>query len=147
VAQVPPQLRAAFLDAVDAGRVRSMQNKSMPAAPLHRAGALLLGDAFNMRHPLTGKWPRRAERPRCCWRVIALLLAEFAPAVRPLSPWHSFDTLASSVFRLCFESPVDSVHEPRRAARLGWQSVRLHSLPRAAPGVTPEGRAGAQAAA
>ena len=56
---MPGQLRAAFLDAVDAGRVRTMQNKSMPAAPLHRAGALLLGDAFNMRHPLTGA-PRTA---------------------------------------------------------------------------------------
>lgn len=43
VVQVPEQLRAAFLQAVDAGCVRSMQNKSMPAAPLHRPGALLLG--------------------------------------------------------------------------------------------------------
>ncbi len=34
-----------------------VQNKSMPAAPLHRPGALLLGDAFNMRHPLTGQKP------------------------------------------------------------------------------------------
>jgi squalene monooxygenase len=53
-AQVPAQLQEAFLGAVGAGRVRSMQNKLMPAAPLHRPGALLLGDAFNMRHPLTG---------------------------------------------------------------------------------------------
>ena len=52
--QVPEQLREAFLAAVDQGRIRSMQNKLMPAAPLHRPGALLLGDAFNMRHPLTG---------------------------------------------------------------------------------------------
>ena len=52
--QVPAQLRDAFLAAVDQGRIRSMQNKLMPAAPLHRPGALLLGDAFNMRHPLTG---------------------------------------------------------------------------------------------
>ena len=51
---MPAKLRAAFLEAVESGRVRTMQNKSMPAAPLHRAGALLLGDAFNMRHPLTG---------------------------------------------------------------------------------------------
>ena len=51
---MPEQLRAAFLAAVEAGRVRSMRNKLMPAAPLHRPGALLLGDAFNMRHPLTG---------------------------------------------------------------------------------------------
>ena len=52
--QVPQQLRAAFEAAVHAGRMRSMQNKQMPAAPLHCPGALLLGDAFNMRHPLTG---------------------------------------------------------------------------------------------
>ena len=31
-----------------------MANRSMPAAPLPTPGALLLGDAFNMRHPLTG---------------------------------------------------------------------------------------------
>ena len=43
VPQVPPQLRDAFLQAISDGRVRSMQNKCMPAAPLHRPGALLLG--------------------------------------------------------------------------------------------------------
>ncbi len=52
--QVPKQLREPFLEAVRAGRIRSMQNKLMPAAPIHTPGALLLGDAFNMRHPLTG---------------------------------------------------------------------------------------------
>ena len=53
--QVPKQLRESFLEAVKAGRIRSMQNKLMPAAPIHTPGALLLGDAFNMRHPLTGQ--------------------------------------------------------------------------------------------
>lgn len=53
--QVPKQLRSAFVEAIEAGRIRSMQNKLMPAAPIHRPGALLLGDAFNMRHPLTGE--------------------------------------------------------------------------------------------
>lgn len=52
--QVPPQLRASFEAAVHAGRIRSMQNKQVTCAPLHQPGALLLGDAFNMRHPLTG---------------------------------------------------------------------------------------------
>lgn len=52
--QLPKQLRAPFLDAVAGNRIRSMQNKLMPARPLHQPGALLLGDAFNMRHPLTG---------------------------------------------------------------------------------------------
>lgn len=31
-----------------------MPNRSMPAYPLPTPGALLMGDAFNMRHPLTG---------------------------------------------------------------------------------------------
>ena len=31
-----------------------MQNRSMAANPLPTPGALLLGDSFNMRHPLTG---------------------------------------------------------------------------------------------
>lgn len=31
-----------------------MPNRSMPANPHPTPGALLLGDAFNMRHPLTG---------------------------------------------------------------------------------------------
>merc|ERR1711904_581675 len=44
----------AFLDAVSEGRVRSMQNKLMPAEVFVQPGALMLGDAFNMRHPLTG---------------------------------------------------------------------------------------------
>ena len=46
-----------MLEAIESGRVRSMLNKTMPAAPLHQPGALLLGDAFNMRHPLTGTHP------------------------------------------------------------------------------------------
>jgi len=31
-----------------------MPNKQMPSAPICQPGALLLGDSFNMRHPLTG---------------------------------------------------------------------------------------------
>lgn len=31
-----------------------MPNRSMPASPYPTPGALLMGDAFNMRHPLTG---------------------------------------------------------------------------------------------
>ncbi|RXH87561.1 hypothetical protein DVH24_034461 [Malus domestica] len=36
------------------GNIRTMQNKSMPATPVPTPGAILLGDALNMRHPLTG---------------------------------------------------------------------------------------------
>lgn len=52
--KVPPQLNEAFLNAVERGNIRTMPNRSMPAAPHPTPGALLMGDAFNMRHPLTG---------------------------------------------------------------------------------------------
>jgi squalene monooxygenase len=53
--QVPPELLyASFIAVIDKGNIRSMPNKSMSAAPYPTPGALLMGDAFNMRHPLTG---------------------------------------------------------------------------------------------
>ncbi|OSX76193.1 hypothetical protein BU14_0203s0004 [Porphyra umbilicalis] len=52
--QLPDGLRAPFEAAVAAGGWRTMPNRTMVAAPAVRPGALLLGDAFNMRHPLTG---------------------------------------------------------------------------------------------
>jgi squalene monooxygenase len=51
---LPVQLRPAFLHALDVRRVRSMPNREMPGQPYKMRGALLLGDAFNCRHPLTG---------------------------------------------------------------------------------------------
>ncbi|XP_020579137.1 squalene monooxygenase-like [Phalaenopsis equestris] len=54
VRQIPSQLRDVFIAAVDKGKIRTMPNRSMPADPHPTPGALLMGDAFNMRHPLTG---------------------------------------------------------------------------------------------
>ncbi|KAA8545717.1 hypothetical protein F0562_020833 [Nyssa sinensis] len=53
--QIPRELYCAFMSAIDEGNIRTMPNRSMPAAPYPTPGALLLGDAFNMRHPLTGR--------------------------------------------------------------------------------------------
>ncbi|KAF5733252.1 squalene epoxidase [Tripterygium wilfordii] len=52
--QVPRELYDAFLRAIEKGNIRTMPNRSMPASPYSTPGALLIGDAFNMRHPLTG---------------------------------------------------------------------------------------------
>lgn len=52
--QVPPELYTSFVEAVEKGRIRMMPNRSMAASPYPTPGALLMGDAFNMRHPLTG---------------------------------------------------------------------------------------------
>ncbi|KAF5189424.1 Squalene monooxygenase [Thalictrum thalictroides] len=52
--QIPHELYDSFLAAIEKGSIRTMPNRSMPAAPHPTPGALLMGDAFNMRHPLTG---------------------------------------------------------------------------------------------
>ena len=52
--QLPKQLQGPFMAAVEKGDIRSMPNRTMPALPRPTPGALLMGDAFNMRHPLTG---------------------------------------------------------------------------------------------
>ncbi|KAM1915988.1 hypothetical protein ACFX13_035772 [Malus domestica] len=52
--QVPPELYTAFLVAIDKGNIKTMPTRSMPATASHTPGALLMGDAVNMRHPITG---------------------------------------------------------------------------------------------
>ncbi|XP_074312663.1 squalene monooxygenase SE1-like [Silene latifolia] len=52
--QVPAELYEAFVAAVDEGNIRTLPNRSMPATLQRMPGALLVGDAFNMRHPFTG---------------------------------------------------------------------------------------------
>lgn len=54
VPQVPEQFQRPLLQALRKGRSRMMPNRVMPAASAVVPGALLLGDSFNMRHPLTG---------------------------------------------------------------------------------------------
>ncbi|EMD31553.1 hypothetical protein CERSUDRAFT_119603 [Gelatoporia subvermispora B] len=56
--QLPQALHKPIEDSLARERLRRMPNSFLPPAPQHsmrtRPGALLLGDAWNMRHPLTG---------------------------------------------------------------------------------------------
>ena len=55
VPQLPAALHLPIQNALDAERLRRMPNSFLP--PVEQGatcGALLLGDAWNMRHPLTG---------------------------------------------------------------------------------------------
>lgn len=47
--QLPEYLQECFLKALEKECLRSMPNSYLPAAPVPRKGALLLGDALNMR--------------------------------------------------------------------------------------------------
>lgn len=51
---LPPAVRPSALAAVESGKLRSMPNSWLP--PTHQVprGMVVLGDAINMRHPLTG---------------------------------------------------------------------------------------------
>lgn len=51
---LPAEMHLAFLDAVEEGDFKVMPNHYMPGKPYIGSGAILLGDALTMRHPLTG---------------------------------------------------------------------------------------------
>jgi squalene monooxygenase len=51
---VPASIRPSFKRAIEAGKLRSMPNSFLPPATQKTPGLLVLGDALNMRHPLTG---------------------------------------------------------------------------------------------
>jgi squalene monooxygenase len=51
---LPAETQPAFRRAVDAGKFRSMPNSWLPPSTQKSPGLIMLGDAMNMRHPLTG---------------------------------------------------------------------------------------------
>ena len=63
-------IQDAFLEAVETGRIRSMPNSFLPPAAVEKPGVLVLGDAFNMRHPLTGGGMSVALNDVVIWRQL-----------------------------------------------------------------------------
>ena len=51
---LPEQVQPSFAAALEKGALRSMPNSFLPSATNKTPGLVLLGDAMNMRHPLTG---------------------------------------------------------------------------------------------
>lgn len=51
---LPECVQPSFLEALERGPLRSMPNSFLPASTNKVPGLMLLGDALNMRHPLTG---------------------------------------------------------------------------------------------
>ena len=51
---LPQQVQPAFEAAIDRDRLRSMPNSWLPPTTNKTPGLIILGDAMNMRHPLTG---------------------------------------------------------------------------------------------
>ncbi|KAL8975944.1 MAG: hypothetical protein Q9177_006953, partial [Variospora cf. flavescens] len=51
---LPKCVQSSFEKALDDGKIRSMPNSWLPPSTQQVPGMVLLGDAMNMRHPLTG---------------------------------------------------------------------------------------------
>ena len=51
---IPECMRSSYEQALQTGGFKVMPNHYMAAKPIIRKGAVMLGDALNMRHPLTG---------------------------------------------------------------------------------------------
>ncbi|KAI9166162.1 hypothetical protein LWI28_027302 [Acer negundo] len=98
--QVPPEIRDSFIAAVDKGNIRTMPNRSMPADPQPTPGALLMGDAFNMRHPLTGA-------------CLSKYLESFYTLRKPVA--STINTLAGALYKVFSSSPDQARKEMRQA--------------------------------
>jgi squalene monooxygenase len=54
IPSLPPKTQASVSKALEEGKLRSMPNSWLPPSTQQTPGLLILGDAMNMRHPLTG---------------------------------------------------------------------------------------------
>ncbi|KAI8808161.1 squalene epoxidase-domain-containing protein, partial [Cladochytrium replicatum] len=52
--QLPEQIQVSFIEALESNGIRSMPNSWLPPTLQKQEGLILIGDAMNMRHPLTG---------------------------------------------------------------------------------------------
>ncbi|XVF45799.1 hypothetical protein PTKIN_Ptkin02bG0235800 [Pterospermum kingtungense] len=124
--QIPPELYTAFISAIDKGNIRTMANRSMPAAPHPTPGALLMGDAFNMRHPLTGGGMTVALSDIVVLRDLPRPLHDLSDASALCKYLESFytlrkpvastiNTLAGALYKVFSASPDPARKEMRQA--------------------------------
>ncbi|KAL4036609.1 hypothetical protein IC575_000168 [Cucumis melo] len=124
--QLPPEVYPAFIAAIDKGNIKSTTNRSMPAAPQSTPGALLLGDAFNMRHPLTGGGMTVALSDIVVLRdllrplsnlndadVLCNYLESFYTLRKPVA--STINTLAGALYKVFCASPDPARKEMREA--------------------------------
>ncbi|XP_057981413.1 squalene epoxidase 3-like isoform X2 [Malania oleifera] len=124
--QIPHELHDAFISAIDRGNIRTMPNRSMPADPHPTPGALLMGDAFNMRHPLTGGGMTVALSDTVVLRDLLKPLHDLNDAASLCQYLESFytlrkpvastiNTLAGALYKVFCASPDPARKEMRQA--------------------------------
>lgn len=103
--KLPEGCQASFENALENDRLRSMPNSFLPAATNKTPGLMILGDALNMRHPLTGGGMTVALNDVCVIRE--LLSPERVPSfadtdlvLKQLSIFHWKRKNSSSVINI-----------------------------------------------
>lgn len=136
--QLPEHLKDSFMVALQNDRLRSMPASFLPPSPVNKPGVLLLGDAYNMRHPLTGGGMSVALNDVCIWRSLLKNISDLDDDDAMLQAkkkfhWerkssHSFvvNVLAQALYEL-FAATDNSLHELRKACfqyfKLGGECI------------------------
>lgn len=134
----PDHLRGPFLDALRLRQLRSMPSSFLPPAPYEIPGVIILGDAFNMRHPLTGGGMSVALNDVVLWRDLLKAIPDLSDRKGVMTAlkkfqWqrkshHSFvvNVLAQALYEL-FAASDDDMHSLQQACfayfRLGGRAV------------------------
>uniref|UniRef100_A0A8B9EVK7 Squalene monooxygenase n=1 Tax=Amazona collaria TaxID=241587 RepID=A0A8B9EVK7_9PSIT len=136
--QLPDHLKEPFLVAVQTDRLRTMPASFLPPSAVNKKGVLLLGDAYNIRHPLTGGGMSVILNDIKIWKSLLQDIpdlyedSDILQAKRTFY-WsrkksHSFvvNVLAQALYEL-FAATDDSLHQLKKACfhyfRLGGECV------------------------
>ncbi|XP_040020949.1 squalene monooxygenase [Gasterosteus aculeatus] len=136
--QLPEHLKEPFMGALQNDRLRSMPASFLPPSPVSKPGVLLLGDAYNMRHPLTGGGMSVALNDVRIWRSLLGKIPDLYDdgvmlQAKKKFHWerkssHSFvvNVLAQALYEL-FAATDNSLHELRKACfqyfKLGGECI------------------------
>ncbi|NWZ22895.1 ERG1 monooxygenase, partial [Asarcornis scutulata] len=136
--QLPDHLKEPFLAAVQNDRLRTMPASFLPPSAVNKKGVLLLGDAYNIRHPLTGGGMSVVLNDVKIWRSLLQDIPDLYEDSDILKAkksfyWsrkksHSFvvNVLAQALYEL-FAATDDSLHQLKKACfhyfRLGGECV------------------------
>ncbi|CAH7113412.1 squalene monooxygenase [Phodopus roborovskii] len=136
--QIPEHLKEPFLEASQNARLRTMPASFLPPSPVNKRGVLLLGDAYNLRHPLTGGGMTVALKDVKLWRKLLKGIPDLYDDAAVFQAkksfyWsrkrtHSFvvNVLAQALYEL-FSATDDSLHQLRKACflyfKLGGECV------------------------
>ncbi|NWX38831.1 ERG1 monooxygenase, partial [Steatornis caripensis] len=136
--QLPDHLKEPFVIAVQNDRLRTMPASFLPPSAVNKKGVLLLGDAYNIRHPLTGGGMSVILNDVKIWRSLLQNIPDLYEDSDVLKAkrtfyWsrkksHSFvvNVLAQALYEL-FAATDDSLHQLKKACfhyfRLGGECV------------------------